>query len=73
MLKPQDVLIEVGRAVGGDFMKVVHRPTGIFRGAGPPLAKPGKIRHQMLREIEAELLERGLTEHILPDKPHRKR
>ena len=72
MLKLEDIEVQVGRAVGGDFTKVVHRPTGIFRVAGPPLPKPGK-RQEMLREIEAELLERGLTEHIMPDKPHRTR
>ena len=68
MLKPQDVEIQVGRAVGGDFMKVLHKPTGISRGKGPPLPKPGKAQHDMLREIEAELVEKGLTQHILPDR-----
>ena len=62
MLKPQDIEIQVGRAVRGDFMKVLHKPTGISRGKGPPLPKPGKAQHEMLREIEAELLEKGLTQ-----------
>src|SRR5258705_13859188 len=45
MLKPEDIEIQVGRAVGGDFMKVVHKPTGISRSQGPPLKKPGKAQH----------------------------
>jgi hypothetical protein len=68
MLKFEDIEVQVGRAVGGDFMKVVHKPTGIFRGKGPPLSKPGKAKHEMLREIEAELIERGFTQHVLPDR-----
>lgn len=72
MLKPQDIEIQVGRAVGGDFMFVVHKPTGIRRGKGPPLPKPGKAKHEMLREIEAELLERGLTHYLLPEKRTRR-
>jgi hypothetical protein len=68
MLKSEDIVIEVGRAVGGDCMKVTHKPTGISRGQGPPLPKPGKAKHNMLREIEAELMERGLTQHIIPER-----
>ena len=68
MLKPQDVEIQVGRAVGGDFMKVVHKPTGISRGKGPPLSKPGKAQREMIREIEAELIQEGLTQYLLPER-----
>ena len=68
MLKLEDIEVQVGRAVGGDFMSVVHKPTGIRRGVGPPLPKPGKAKHEMLREIEAELIQKGLTQHILPDR-----
>jgi hypothetical protein len=67
MLKNEDIEIQVGRAVGGDFMKVVHKPTGIARSKGPPLPRPGTARQELLREIEAELIERGLAQHILPD------
>jgi hypothetical protein len=66
MIKPQDLQIQVGRAVGGDFMTVVHKPTGIRRGAGPPLPKPGKAQLEMIREIEAELVQKGLTRYLLP-------
>jgi hypothetical protein len=71
MLKLEDIEIQMGRAVGGDFMKVVHRLTGIFRAKGPPLSTPGKTKHELLREIEAELVQRGLTQHILPDSSSR--
>lgn len=71
MIKPEDIEIRIGRAVGGDFMWVVHKPTGIRREAGPPLPKPGKAKHEMLRQIEAELLQKGLTQHILPDRRSR--
>jgi hypothetical protein len=71
MLKLEDVEVQVGRAVSGDFMRVVHRPTGISRAVGPPLRTPGKIKQQLLREIEIELRERGFAEHIVPDKRSR--
>ena len=68
MIKSEDIEIETGRGVGGDYMRVVHKPTGISRGKGPPLPKPGKARHEMIREIEAELIEKGLTQYLLPDR-----
>ena len=68
MMKSEDIEIQRGRAVGGDFMIVVHKPTGITRGQGPPLTKPGRAEQEMLGEIEAELIRLGLTEHILPDR-----
>ncbi len=68
MLKLEDIEIQRGRAVGGDFMTVMHKPTGITRGKGPPLPRPGKAEHELLREIEDELIQKGLTQHILPDR-----
>ncbi len=56
MIKPEDIEIQTGRAAGGDFIKVTHKPTGISRHRGPPLPKPGHAREEMLREIEVELL-----------------
>jgi len=47
-------------------MKILHKPTGVFRATKPLMSNPGKFKHQALREIEAELLERGLTEFFLP-------
>ena len=68
MLKLEDIEVQTNRAVGGDSMSVVHMPTGIRRSVGPPLPKPGKAKHEMLREIEAELTQKGLTQHIVPDR-----
>ena len=65
MLKVEDIEVQVGRGVGGDFMKVLHKPTGIFRAEGPPLRKPGKSKHRFLQEIEAELVQRGLTQYLV--------
>jgi hypothetical protein len=72
MLKPQDIVIHYGRGVGGDFLQVVHTPTGITRGTGPPLPKPGKARQEALRQIEADLIERGFTQYLLPDRRFRR-
>lgn len=49
-------------------MCVVHKPTGIRRGKGPPLPEPAKAQREMIHEIEAELRERGLTQYLLCDK-----
>jgi hypothetical protein len=71
MLKPEEILIEVGRAekggVIGDFMRVIHQPTGVSRGKGPPLGKPGLVQRELFKELEAELRQRGLTDYLLPD------
>jgi hypothetical protein len=65
MLKPQDIEITVFHGPDGDSMKILHKPTGIFRATKPPMNTPGKLKHQPLREIEAELIQRGLTQHLL--------
>jgi hypothetical protein len=67
MLHNQHIRIDTGRAIGGDFMCIIHLPSGISRRAGPPLGT-GKEAHEtknrMLREIEEELISKGLTEFI---------
>ena len=67
MLHNQHIRVDCGKAVGGDFLRITHTPTGVIRSAGPPLGK-GKVRHekrqQMLKEIEEELLAMKLTEYI---------
>lgn len=69
MLKADDIVVEVYRLSGGsNSMKVIHKPTGIFRGKGPPLGNPGKAQREMISEIEAELVERGLRQYILPER-----
>jgi hypothetical protein len=65
MLKPQDVEITVFHRPDGDSMKVLHKPTGIFRAFKPPMRSPGKLKQQAVREIEAELRELRLTQHLL--------
>ena len=69
MLKTEDIEFQTGRAVGGSFIQVVHRPTAISRGKGPPLGNQPvhELSRELLREIEAELVERGLAQHIVPD------
>jgi hypothetical protein len=74
MLKDKEIQIERGRAVGGDFMRIIHVPTGVSRSKGPPLGS-GKAVHefsrQALLEIETELREKGMTQYLLPDRPVR--
>jgi hypothetical protein len=66
MLKAEEIRMDVGRAVGGDFIRITHLPTGIFRAKGPPLGNGGgAFKRQALREIEAELRQKGLTQYLL--------
>lgn len=67
MLRMEDILVKTGRAVGGDFMEIEHVPTGIKRYQPPPLAGAGggnEVRARFLREIEAELIAKGLTQYV---------
>jgi hypothetical protein len=64
MLKLEDIVVNVGRAVGGTYIHVVHTPTGIFRVKMPPLGDSKTIPREMMLEIEAELLEKNLTQYI---------
>jgi len=59
--------MRVGRAVGGDFMEIEHVPTGIKRHHPPPLGGPAvqkEAKARLLREIEADLVAKGLTQYI---------
>lgn len=70
MLKPEDLRIDIGRAVGGDFMNITHLPTGISRGKGPPLGSGEAVRQfkrHALQEIEMELRDKGLTQYLHHD------
>jgi hypothetical protein len=67
MLRVHDLIIRTGRAVGGDFMEMEHVPTGIKRFHPPPLGGADvqkEVRARFLREIEAELVDKGLTQYI---------
>ena len=58
-------------AVGGDFMEIEHAPSGIKRLQPPPLGAPEVQREtkaRFLREIEAELIAKGLTQYVANEK-----
>ncbi len=67
MLRDEDIQMDIGRCVGGDFLRVTHIPTGVSRYKGP---LGGANQHELvqgwLSEIEGELIERGLTQHLVP-------
>ena len=69
MLREEDVRIDIGRAAEGSFFRVTHIPTGVSRLQIGPLtsARQHELQRQWLAEIEAELRERGLDEHIIPE------
>ena len=51
-------------------MRIIHLPTGISRGKGPPLGSGNSVhafRRQALQEMEEELRNKGLYEHLLPN------
>jgi hypothetical protein len=64
MLKLEEIQLDIGRAVGGDWLRITHKPTGIDRVKMPPLGDTKKVRQQMMLEIEAELLKKNLTQYI---------
>ena len=70
MLRTGDIIVSVGRAVGGDFMEIEHVPSGIRRHHPPPLGGPEVqkvVRARFLREIETELIAKGLTQYVDDD------
>jgi hypothetical protein len=73
MLRGEDIRMERGRAShGGDFLRLTHVPSGISRSHPGPLGAGNKqhlLISSWLFEIEAELLARGLTQYIFPDRP----
>ncbi len=69
MLREEDIRVDVGRANhGGDFMRLVHIPTGIERSHPGPLRNINRdqLEQQWLAEIEAEVKQRGLAQYIVP-------
>jgi hypothetical protein len=69
MLREEDLQIDCGRTSKGDFIRLVHVPTGISRYNSGPLR--GLNQHTLLqtwhREIEAELQLTGLSQYIVPE------
>lgn len=60
-MRPEDIVVRRGRAVGGDFLMIIHQPSGVSRRIGPPLVQMEKAQQEMIREIEVELIEKGLS------------
>ena len=74
MFRQEEIEQDVGRCVGGTFLRVTHIPTGISRTKGPLGGeKVWAVRSRFLREIEQELVERELFQHVVPDYRLRKR
>jgi hypothetical protein len=66
MLRQEDILMEIGRCEGGSFVRVVHTPTGISRRRGPLRgANVHELLQVWLQEIENELRQLGLVQHII--------
>lgn len=69
MLRQEDLQIEVGRCVGGSFIRITHVPTGVSRMKGPSAGESSySIEKRFLDEIEQELVAKGLTQHIVAKK-----
>ena len=69
MLRDEDIRIHQMRCEGGqNAIMMEHVPSGIKRGAGPPLAglKVGQLNVQWRREIEEELISRGWHQYVVP-------
>lgn len=68
MLDSNDIRIDTGRAAhGGDFRRMIHIPTGIVRVHPGPMRGVNwdELQQQWLREIETELLDRGLNQDVV--------
>ena len=69
MLREEDLELRVGRADhGGDFLQLLHVPTGLSRYHPGPMKGVNQfdLKQQWLEEIEAEIAARGLTQYIVP-------
>lgn len=69
MLRDEDIRCDLGRASHrGDFLRLVHTPTGVSRYHPGPLR--GVDQQTLIRtwlgEIEAELIAKGLRHHVDP-------
>jgi hypothetical protein len=68
MLREEDLQLRVGRTSDGDFLELVHVPTGLSRFHPGPMKGVNQfdLRQRWLKEIEAEIAARGLTQYIVP-------
>jgi hypothetical protein len=68
MLRQEDLQVSIGRcAGGGNFVYILHLPTGISRQKGPLVGESYTvIKNRFLREIEQELVANGMPQYIVP-------
>jgi len=74
MLRASDIVVHVGRGIGGNFFEIEHLPTGIKRHQPPPLGSvevQRETKTRFLGEIEAELIAAGLTQFLEENNSHR--
>lgn len=65
MIYPEQLKIDTGRSVGGDFIRVTHLPTNITITQNPPLINNHDFyKNKLISEIEKVLVDRGPTEYI---------
>ena len=67
MLRPEDLRIEIYLSAAGETERIVHEPTQIGRWHAGRMTHNVKMR--LLAEIEAELREKGLLQHVEPEGP----
>ena len=66
MLREEDLQFDIGRCVGGSYLRVLHIPTGISRSKGPFEGESSRsIQERFLWEIEQEQVEKGLTQYVI--------
>ncbi len=69
MLREEDLEVRVGRTSdGSDFLELIHVPTGLSRYHPGPMkgVNQFELQQRWLKEIEAEIAARGLTQYIVP-------
>ncbi len=69
MLREEDVSVIRGHAShGGDFVRLIHVPTGLSREHGGPLRdiNVNALLAKWQKEIEEQLVKEGRTEFVLP-------
>ena len=54
VFRPQDIQVDVGRAPGGDFIRVLHLPSGITRTATRKEASEFDLLDEVLTEAFAK-------------------